>query len=273
VTMRFVIDTNQASLLPSGEKRALAVSLSPYVLSEILLRGDPSPTLELLRTFDIRLGLETSDVMSKLAQLSPQEITTFEPFPVPAQSFWQDYEAIRKAIDAPRPAHIRRARYIKESHLRHCKSLVGTARIFRRHLRERGMANHKFSTFEQALSELASTPDSFLRSVIVGSITNDGKRTTKGPPAELLDAVLANQYVGRLFRAQLAYHICISRLWTEESLNFDPSPTRDDMTDITLPLYAADGDVIVTGDTKLTLLVSLIDPGGRIGTCKASQIV
>lgn len=75
MTMRFVIDTNQASLLP--RKRALAVSLSPYVLSEILLRGDPSPTLELLCTFDIRLGLETSDVMVELAQLSPQEITTF----------------------------------------------------------------------------------------------------------------------------------------------------------------------------------------------------
>ena len=271
--MRFVIDTNQASLLPSGEKRALAASLSSYVLSEILLRGDPSPTLQLLRTFDIRLGLETSDVMSKLAQLSPQEITKFEPFPMPAQSFWQNYEAIRKAIDAPRAAHIRRARYIKDSHLRHCKSLVETARIFRRHLRERGMANHKFSTFEQALSDLASTPDSFLKCVIVGSITNDGKRTTKAQPAELVDAVLANQYVGRLFRAQLAYHICISRLWTEESLNFDPSPTRDDMTDIILPLYAADGDVIVTGDTKLTLLVSLIEPEGKVKTCKASEIV
>lgn len=269
--MRFVIDTNQASLLPS--KRALAVSLSPYVLSEILLRGDPSPTLELLRTFDIRLGLETSDVMVQLAQLSPQEIMTFEPFPVPAQSFRQDYEAIRKAIDAPRPAHIHRARYIKDRHLRHCKSLVESARIFRRHLRERGMANHKFSTFEQALSELASTPDSFLRSVIIGSITHDGRRTTKAQPAELVDGCISNQYVGGLFRAQLAYHICISRLWKEESLNFDPSPTRDDMTDITLPLYAADGDIIVTGDTKLTLLVSLIEPEGKVKACKASEIV
>lgn len=271
--MRFVIDTNQASLMPSGEKRAFAVSLSPYVLSEILLRRDPSPTLELLRTFDIRLGLETSDVMIELAQLSPQEIKTFEPFPVPAQSFWQDYEAIRKAIDAHRPAHIRRARYIKESHLRHCKSLVGTAIMFRRHLRERGMAHHKFSTFEEVLSELGSTPDSFLGSVIVGSITNGGKRTTKAQPAELVDACISNQYVGRLFRAQLAYHICISRLWKEESLNFDPSPTRDDMTDITLPLYAADGDIIVTGDTKLTLLVCLIEPEGKVKTCKASELV
>lgn len=100
----------------------MAVSLSPYVLSEILLRGDPSPTLELLRTFDIRLGLETSDVMSELAQLSPQGIETFEPFAVSGQKYRQNYEAMRAALYGRAQGHLEWARYIKDAHLRYCES-------------------------------------------------------------------------------------------------------------------------------------------------------
>jgi len=271
--MRFVIDTNQASLLPSGQRRALAVSLSPYVLSEILLRGNPSPTLELLRTFDIHLGLETSDVMVELAQLSPQGIKVFEPFPVPGQKYRQNYEAMRAALYGRAQGHPEWAHHIKSGHLEYCTSLQEKAKRFRKRVRDCGMGDQKFSTLEEAVSELASTPDSFLGSVILGSITNDGKRPTQTDPAELLRAVLSNQYLGRFFRVQLAYYVSISRVWKDQNLNFGPSPNRDDMTDVTLPLYAADGNVIVTGDTKLTLLVSLIEPEGKVRTRKASEMV
>jgi len=270
--MRLVIDTNQASFLPSGEEGSWGLSLSPYVLAEILLRFDPVPTFDLLRTFETRLGLETLDVFLQLAHLLPQEIRAFEPFAAFGQQYRQNYEAMRKALKGPRPEHITWARYIKDSHLQYCGSLVETAKQFRRHLRDRGKGGYKLSSFEDALAEHSSTPDSFLGSVIVDSITNGGRRSAKGGPAQLLEAVLSNQYVGRLFRAQLAYYVSISRLWKNQDWNFDPSPTLDDMTDITLPLYAADGDLVVTQDRRLALLVSLIEPEGRVRTCKACDL-
>lgn len=271
-TMRLVIDTNQASFLPSGQEGSSRLSLSPYVLSEILLRFNPVPTLQLLRTFETRLGLERLDVLLQLSDLSPQEIRAFEPFAVSGQQYRQNYEAMRKALDGPRPEHITWARYIKDSHLRYCGSLVETAKRFRKHLRDCGKGDYKLSRFEDALSEHSSTPESFLGSVIVDSITDGGRRAAKGEPAQLLEGVLSNQYVGRFFRAQLAYYLSISRVWKNQDWNFDPSPTLDDMTDITLPLYAADGDVVVTQDRKLALLVSLIESEGRVRTRKACEL-
>ncbi len=270
--MPFVIDTNQASLLPKG-KKGWTVSLSPYVLSEILLRTNPTPTFELLHTFDIRVGLEKLDVLSQLARLSAREIRAFEPFPVAGQTYHEDYRALKEALHGPQKVHVDWARKTKGRHLEYCDSLVGRAQLFRKHLRERNMADRKLSTFEEAFAELASTPESFIGSVIVGAVANDGKRSVQTQPAELFEAVLANQYLARFFRVQLAYYISISRVWKDQELNFDPSPKRDDMTDITLPLYAGDGDMIVTNDTKLSLLVRLIEPEGKVTACKASDIV
>lgn len=269
--MHVVIDTHQASLLPPG-KKGWTVSLAPHVLAEILLRTNPTPTLELLRVFHTRLGLETLDIMVQLAQSSAQEIQEFEPFPAPGRSYRQNYDAMLAAVDGPTKVHMRWARHIKSQHHQYCYALLSQARQLRKLLRKGRTVNYKYSTFEEALSAHALTPDAFLGSIIVGAITNDGQRSTRTQPAELLDAVLANQYLGRFFRAQLAYALCLSRVWKDQDLNFDPSPIRDDVTDITLPLYAEDGDVIVTADTRLAQLVSLIDPQERVKIRKADEI-
>ena len=108
----FVIDTNQASLLPKG-KKGWTVSLSPYVLSEILLRTNPTPTFELLHTFDIRVGLEKLDVLSQLARLSAREIRAFEPFPVAGQTYHEDYPALEEALHGPQKVHVDWARETK----------------------------------------------------------------------------------------------------------------------------------------------------------------
>lgn len=270
--MQLVIDTNQASLLPGGGGRCLAVSLSPYVLSEILLRTDPEPTLRLLRSYDVRLGLTTPDVMRQLAGLSPQEIRAFEPFPVPGRMYGQDYELMREVLYVVKPLHLGWARRVKDEHFRYCGSLIEMAKRFRTHLRERGKASQKFASFGEALLALSSSPDSFLGSVILGSITDGWNRPTQIPPDQLFLAALSNEHLARLFKAQLAYYLCISRLWKDQGLNFDPSADRDDMTDITLPLYAADGDLIVTNDAKLTLIISLIESERKVRTSRADSI-
>jgi len=270
--MRLVVDTNQASLLPIQERGGLKISLSPYVLAEILLRGNPEPTLQRLRPLDIRLGLEISDVLVELARLSPGEILEFEPFYVPGQHHRKNYEGILDALNGRRPEHLPWAQYIHDNHLEYCGSLVELSKRLRQRLRDEGKGKSKISSFEEAFSGLASTPDSFLGSVIVGSITLDGARPAQAPPAELLEAVLANQYVGRYFRMRLAYHLSISRGWADQQFNFDPSPERDDMTDIALLLYAADGDIVVTADATLSTLIVLTEPEGRITVCRADQI-
>jgi len=270
--VRLVVDTNQAYRLRTETGAGQGVSLSPYVLAEILLRGNPEPTLQRLRPLDIRLGLKIPDVLEQLARLRPPQIIEFEPFYVPGQSDPQDYGEILDALNGPRPKHIRWAQYIHDNHLEYCGSLVERSKRLRQLLRDRGKGKSKISGFEEAFSGLASTPDSFLGSVVVGSIMLGGARPAQAPPAELLEAALANQYVGRFFRMQLAYYVSISRGWRDQDLNINPSPKKDDMTDIGLLLYAAAGDIIVTEDSTLSRLIALIEQEGKIAVCKADEI-
>ena len=50
-----------------------------------------------------------------------------------------------------------------------------------------------------------------------------------------------------------------SRLWQDQTLNFDPSPERDDIADMMLALYAANGDIILTNDNKLKKAIATIE--------------
>ena len=53
-------------------------------------------------------------------------------------------------------------------------------------------------------------------------------------------------------------------MWVDQIHNFDASQSRDDWADITLPLYAEDGDVLVTADKKLCNAMKMVDPGGHV---------
>ena len=271
--MPLVVDTNQAGLLPTERQRDWVLALSPYVMAEVLLRGDPAPTLERLSIFRFRLGLDLLDVMNQLYQLSDKEIRVFEPFAGPGQKYRQDYDVMVSAMDRVRPTHINWAKYIKESHRRYMATLSESAITFRRRLREHGLSKVKHSTFAEALSEYASDSESFLGNVVVGTINYGGRRTTETRPDKLFEAVMENQYVGRFFRAILAYILSISSVWKDQRLNRHPTPTLDDMTDITLLLNAADGDLILSADKYLSRLVSLIEPKGNVKVCKVEDIV
>lgn len=124
--MQVVVDANQASQLPSARSvtREHSISLSPSVLAEILLRTNPIPTLKILQAYYIRLGLKTADVMQRLIQLPLDQIPNFEPFYNPRLSYLEDYEGLMEAIFTPSAHHSSWARQQKESHLKHCRTLV-----------------------------------------------------------------------------------------------------------------------------------------------------
>jgi len=179
--MPLVVDTNQAGLLPTERQRDWVLRLSPYVMAEIMLGR--TRTLRRLSTFPFKRGLELLDVWIQLCQLSAKEIRNFQPFVMPGQKYRQDYDVMLSAMDRVRPTHIIWARYIKESHRQYMSTLSNRAEHFRKRLKrlhERGKVKKvKYSSFREALAAHASSPDSFLGGVIVGSITYGGRRTQR----------------------------------------------------------------------------------------------
>lgn len=96
-------------------------------------------------------------------------------------------------------------------------------------------------------------------------VRNGGKRQlVVSDQSSLYNAVMQNQYFGNFFRTILYFSISFSRAWKDPIHNFDPTDQRDDWTDITLPLYAAKGDFILTADKKLRNAIAMIEPSGML---------
>jgi hypothetical protein len=245
--MRIVIDSNQLSLFlskinPPGVVHGEGITIAPYVFAEMLLHPDAQQLVRQLRSFDILVGLEPSDVMAELSALDEKAIVSFMPynptFTLPTRLEGQD---------------ISLARSIKASNRAFANTMFGCAKLFRKRLRDEGL-KHKFSGMSEVL-EL-----SFLQSLVFDSVSHKQARTLAVPDEKYLYvAVMHNRYLSRYFKMILCYVISYSRAWADQTWNFDPSGNIDDWTDITLPLYAADGDIILTADKKLRTAISIIE--------------
>jgi hypothetical protein len=75
---------------------------------------------------------------------------------------------------------------------------------------------------------------------------------------------MENVHLSTGFKALLFYILSWSRLWADQTLNYDPASNRDDWTDLTVAFYAADGDTVVTEDRYLQRAIKTIEPSGRI---------
>jgi hypothetical protein len=123
-----------------------------------------------------------------------------------------------------------------------------------------GTSTVKFNDMAEALSGLSS-----FREMVLDWAQDGGNRQfLVSDRDDLYNAVMQNQYLGNFFKTVLYFLISFSRAWQDQTHNFDPSDQRDDWTDITLPLYAARGDFILTADKKLRNAVAMIDPSGML---------
>jgi hypothetical protein len=133
----------------------------------------------------------------------------------------------------------------------------------------------KFSSFDEIMKAVGSGVDSFLSSVVLDSISDNGRRPVAVTnPDELYAAVMQNPYLSRFFKTLLYYTISFSRAWDDEhqAHNFDPEEKRDDWTDMTVTLYAGPGDLIVTEDKKLCGAVTMVNLDSKIRTVLARKL-
>lgn len=270
--MHIVLDTNQIWKLSEPDQIRTKVSgfrgisVAPFVIAEILLRSDPEPAKARLRKFPLRYGLETTDAFERMALMSESEIVAFEPFLqtgdlVNAHDFYL-------FLKHPCAGQVEQARFVKNENRQFCASMAGKAQQLRKNFRDKGTQTPRFADIAHMLSETRS----FQRALIFESISNGSKRSVSLSNEELYQAVMQNQYLARFFKTLLYYIVGWSRWWADQVHNFDPSGNEDDWTDITLPLYAADGDVIATADQRLVNAVRMIEPSKLVTTKTAVDI-
>lgn len=276
--MWIIVDNNQISCLPTQISSAKlngcleGITIPAYVFAEILVRGNPVPSLERLRNFNIRFGMESGEVMNALGALSEAEIKDFTPFPNPGTEIAKKYDDLFSALNGPSSRHIAWANKVKSTGRDFSKKLLALPPAFKKKARDAGIS--KIKSIDEALSKAGIGPTSFLGSIIMRQILREHRRgidiSTQG---RLYDAVMQNQHLARFMKTILCYLLSISRFWENQELNYDPNIKSDDWTDITIPLYASDGDVILTGDKKLSLTVRTIDPLRKVTVMRCKDLL
>lgn len=283
--MNLIIDCNQASRLPTdrAKTKLYSLSLSPKVLAEIFLRTDPIPTLERIKHYHFKVGLEIADVMSELSRMPLEEIALFQPFYSQRKTYQQDYEGLIAGIHKPTPDHAVWARKTKAANHQICNQFIAQSQLARGAMREVMHENRKQAgIFNVPADGKPSSYEAFLPyekpnsgnlSFTVLSQSLRGYGCEVNQIEQIYGAVMCNSYLRRFFRCLEAYFIGRAGGWKDQENNFSPSPQQDDVTDILLPLYAADGDAIITEDKMITKLVRLVEAAGTpVLIQKASDI-
>ncbi len=245
--------------------KSLHLSLPPLVFYEILLRSNPKPSLKWIQQFNFRLGKFESGpngIQKEIVSLSEKEILRFEPFYPPQDSIYSNLRAFLNG--PPTDVAIEEAKRVKKEHRKFISETLTSVAKTKRTLLDLKAQNKlpnkfKLKCFEEILSnpDFAGRPDSFLGDFVFGVCLD---KDIKGFNREkIFETVMKNQYLGRFCKMYLCYTVSVCRLWENQTYNFDPQENRDDWTDITLALYVADGDTVITNDIKLRNLFSMVN--------------
>ncbi len=282
--MAIILDTNQVGifcdqLCKEPQLLSIDLTLPPNVLAELILWRNQA-SLNHLYALKPRVGLHLGDVMSALSSGNEDEIRAFRPFPSPTTVNSEIYNELINALKGP--SHLQRqwATDWKAKNKNFGGLMKKKALDFRKQIRDKTSAGiirgtHKFATIEAAFYSFGKGAHSFVGSIVNDAVSKGGKRQVAiTDPDKLYEAVMANPFVGGLFKIILFYILSYSRMWghNHRHLNFDPAADRDDWTDMTVPLYAAPGDTILTQDTKLCDAIATVYGTENLIVKKAADI-
>jgi hypothetical protein len=278
--MRLIIDTNQASrYVDNAARRLCTVVVPPLVWAEILAApsGCRQHSLEAIGKHGILFGMDMATIHDRLRDATEDEIRAFDPI-FDASS--REHTASRLNFSSPGPDLLERAKQVKPKCMQFSEVVSERMEEYARETRalqsrgEKQNAGCKFETIDEADCRLISGEDAPVRKQFVDDVTESGARTIRALSHDsFYSAVLGNPAFRRFLRYYLTLLLACGDCWADEELNrIGPSRKRNDVTDIMLPLYARDGDVIVTADGYFRKAFRFIDPGEKVRLAKWDEL-
>lgn len=114
-------------------------------------------------------------------------------------------------------------------------------------------------TMSHLLCQLVPNSNSRVVADLFKKLSEMGSRTwDDGARAETWEALCANPYFWNHFRMHVCVICSYAGAWRDKSLNISPSVDRDDSVDTMLPMYAQQGDIILTDDRMLRRWVDFV---------------
>ena len=272
--MRVILDTNQVAAISRvdsatwGAWRGLIFVLPLDVWAEIVLGPHGRDRLAVISGLPIQFGADLMTALRTVAEGTDAQAAVYEPF-IRRKS--QVDRTMRRLPNAPTRLLQREARKLKDSNRQSMLKIVqrsGLASKKFRDARSRGespVAVKGLETIDDAM-RVFGAPGS-----LISQLLAPGDRSDAGKPeAEAgLSRVFANPYTRRFMQFLVTVHVGYANGWADSTLNVSPSENRDDITDMTLALYAGEGDIILTADSMFRRAYEHIDPDRttRVMTC------
>lgn len=261
--MRFVIDNNQISEIRKStrltlrEKRRITLVLPPLVWAEGV-QYENGRGLRCLLEYNLRFGRDISEVLSDAATATDAQLRYVDSL---VRKGSAEHKNCLVGLASCTSERLHRARQIKDDNLADMDYYQDLFRNACKQGKEAKVRGHGVQFIENVRS-LDAVIHEFREGLnMLHRHPNDPAlaRTT----LELLTS--GNVRIANHVRFHLSLILARTGVWENPMLNFaGPSGKRDDITDMTLPLYAEPGDTIVTEDKKFERLFRMVDPMGRI---------
>jgi hypothetical protein len=269
--VRIVIDNNQADKIAPATATSPTLVFSPHVLAEVVLSPLAGKVLAAVQTYDVKIGITTADAFTQIADLTRTQIHNFEPLPDSDRSYANHYgtalEVLKGRVGHKEPEVQRWAREMKQNgKVNFGASMMDAEKKARERRKIDASVRREFETLEEVLKEVDPTErDGFIEWFTYGSASDRGRRQIRTRRRDLTVAAMRNPHLRRLLMSITTYAVGNTQSITSHpKLRVRASTNRDDFTDMLLPFYAADGDVIATDDGFVQALTGFIEPDGAV---------
>lgn len=283
-SMRLVLDTNQAArfvhVQSSNAHFCPTVLIPPLVWAEILLAPSchHQDRINAIKSYHLVFGMDLPCICDRLCNLDEQAIRQFDPvFPVHTSA----HEGLRQSFCSPRLEQLDRARELREDNADDAQNLADRLAQYRNdnHIRKsKGKdldCEGRFTKIEDADERFVSGETAPTRTTFLNKITNSGARSINTTSEDsFYRAILENCQLRRFLRMSVTFSLSYANHWADQELNrMDPARNRNDFTDMTLPLYARQDDVIITDDRFFRRAFRHIDPECLVGLSTWDEVV
>ena len=273
--MRLIIDTNQTNPIRFNhqklERGAYPTLVIPFLVWVELLAGpDAVKRRRALQKFPLLFGMEMGRIFDALATLSEQQIRSFVPI-YPECS--QVHKTIAKTFVHPTHGQKNTAREIRQSGQRYRQRMINQFPDLRKKHKKQNMAAQargetqeytKWSTIQDCEHDLFLKVDAPFRRELIEDVSTDANGNARSIVAEsdnaMFDAAWANPMLRRFIQLQALVRLGYAQnVWEDSELNRLPKMNQDDRPDISLVLYARNGDTILTADNSIKQRIRHVD--------------
>ena len=267
--MRLILDTNQVAeltrpcRLTPQQKRETTLVLPPLVWAEYLLRAHPQRGVMALAQYNVRFGIDVWEALDAVRTLTDAQIRRYEPIVAKKSNAHKKLLADLVNCD---PIRIAVAQEIAAQTKLDNAEIATTVRANakkERDARSRGESVAVIEDIKDINECLRVSRDALVAPGGSMRGTESASAGSSSAPESfqaLPEAVLDNRYISRFLRIFSAQISAYEDMWENKAFNITASENRNDFTDISLALYANDGDIILSNDRKFRRLFEHCEP-------------